>query len=123
MSARMRVILLTLAVAAVAFAVYFGSLDNGFIWDDPIILEQQIMAFKTVGDLFVPPLGIPQFGTFYYRPLVVGSFVVDRWFPGPRPMDLPPGSLNPFHLSVVLCYAVVCMLVFWFGRVLFRNRP
>ncbi len=123
MSQRLRVILLTLALMAAAICVYFGSLDNGFIWDDPIILEQQIMAFKTVGDLFVPPLGIPQFGTYYYRPIVVGSFVVDRWFTGPRPMDLPRGSLNPFHLSVVLSHAVVCALLFWFGRVLFRGQP
>ena len=118
-----RTVLLAALIAASAFLCYLGSLNNGFIWDDPIVHEQQMVAFKTISDAFLPPANIPQYGIFYYRPLVVLSYMVDRAFTGPRPMELPKGAINPFHVSVVLYHVLVTVLVFFLGRLLFRTRP
>src|SRR5262249_47318929 len=123
MTARVRAALMAAAVAASAFLCFATSLDNGFIWDDPIVHEQQMVAFKTIKDAFVPPMDIPQYGIFYYRPLVVLSYMIDRHFTGPRPMELPKGAINPFHLSVVIYHMIVTVLVFFLGRMLFRGKP
>lgn len=114
--------LLVVIVALCAVAAYQGSARNGFIWDDPIVLNQQMVAFKSIGDAFVPPQNIPQFGVFYYRPLGVVSYMFDKAFSGPNPMDREEGSLNPFHVSVVIYHMIVTILVFVFGRLLFSGR-
>jgi tetratricopeptide (TPR) repeat protein len=122
MTPRILTALLAILVAACAVTAYLGSFNNGYIWDDPIVLNQQMVAFRSVGDAFKPPLRIPQFGLYYYRPLVVISYMIDKAFTGPRPMDLPAGSINPFHVSVVLYHTIVTVLVFFFGRALFHAR-
>jgi hypothetical protein len=46
------------AAVAVALIVYLPALSYGFVWDDPLVLEQ-LQAIRTWGDLLVMPPEIP----------------------------------------------------------------
>jgi tetratricopeptide (TPR) repeat protein len=104
-----------LLVGALAFAVYANSLRNGFVWDDPIILSRQLVVFRTVGDVLAPPRDIPQFSPDYYRPLTIGSYLLDRAVGGAEPFA--------YHLSVVLAHAAAAVLVYALARQLLAARP
>src|SRR5262245_59499394 len=105
---------LAIAVAVLAFLVYWGSVDNEFVWDDPIVLGQQLQAFHSMSDVFFPPPRIPQFGGLYYRPMILVSYMTDRALFGTTPFA--------FHFPVVLMHAVNSGLVFLLGRRLFGAR-
>ncbi len=108
-----RVWLALAAIGVGALLVYANSLANGFVWDDPIILNRQLVVFRSIGDVIVPPRGIPQFSPDYYRPLTVASYLLDRALGGGRPFA--------FHLSVVFAHAVAAVLVGLLGRQLFGS--
>lgn len=107
--------LIGLAVAALAALVYVNALANELVWDDPIVLERQLLAFRSVGDLIFPPRNIPQFSPDYYRPLTTLSYLIDRAIGGTGPFM--------FHLSVVLYHVAATYLVFRFGLLLFAATP
>jgi len=90
-------------VGCAALAVYANSLGNGFVWDDPIIVSRQLVVFRSIGDVLVPPRDIPQFSPDYYRPLTIATYLLDRAVGGERPFA--------FHLSVVLTHALASILV------------
>ncbi len=85
------------AVAAVA--LFASAAGYGFIWDDPLVLEQ-LRHVHGARDLLVPPDAIPK---FYYRPLVFLSFLFDRALYGEAPFW--------FHVSVIAWHALVTALV------------
>jgi tetratricopeptide (TPR) repeat protein len=93
-----------------AIVAYLPALQNGFIWDDPLVLEQ-LRAIHGVRDLFVLPPAIPH---LYYRPVIFITYLADRWI----------GSETPywFHVSVIACHALNTLLVFALARRLFP-RP
>lgn len=91
------------AVGAVAVAVYANSLANGFVWDDPIIVERQLAVFRSLGDVLITPRGIPQYSPDYYRPTTTVSYLLDSRLGGDDPLA--------FHASVVLAHALVSILV------------
>jgi Flp pilus assembly protein TadD len=95
--------LVLLFPALVAFLAYANALDNGFVWDDPIILERQLVVFDSPLDVLVTPRGIPQFSPDYYRPVTIASYLLDRWLGDSRPFF--------FHLSVVVTHALCSTLV------------
>jgi tetratricopeptide (TPR) repeat protein len=107
------ILLFLLISAAAAFGVYYNALSHDFIWDDPIIVERQATAFLSVKDVFFPPAGIPEFGTHYYRPLVMLSFIIDKAIWGNSPFG--------FHLTVVLFHVLNTILIFWLARILLRR--
>src|SRR6185369_45216 len=98
-----------LAVAA-AFLFYLPALRNGFVWDDPRVLEK-LRAIHGVGDLLVMP---PQIPRFYYRPLIFVSYLADRALGGEAPIW--------FHLSVIAIHAINCLLVFRLAARMFRGE-
>ena len=100
-----------LAVAAIlaAVAVYLPALRNGFIWDDPLVL-QQLQAIHSLRDLFILPPIIPH---FYFRPLIFLSYLLDR--------ELGGGTPWWFHASVIAMHAVNTALVFALARRLFTG--
>ncbi len=82
------------AVAALAaFALYTPALRNGFVWDDPIVLEQ-LRHFRHAKDFFFQPDVVPK---FYYRPVTFLSFAWDQLLGGHRPFF--------FHLTNLLLHA------------------
>lgn len=100
-----------LAVAAVlaAIATYLPALRNGFIWDDPLVL-QQLQAIHSLRDLFILPPIIPH---FYFRPLIFLSYLLDR--------ELGGGAPWWFHASVITAHALNTALVFALARRLFAG--
>ena len=101
------------AVATLAAAVYANALANGLVWDDPIVLDRQLRAFRTFGDLIITPRNIPQYSPDYYRPLTTLSYLIDRAIGGTSPLM--------FHLSVVVFHVITTYLVFQLGYVLFAG--
>jgi len=102
-------------VAVLAAAVYGNALTNGLVWDDPIVLTRQLLAFHSLRDLVFLPRNIPQFSPDYYRPLTILSYLIDRAIAGASPFM--------FHLSVVLWHVLTTFLVFRLGLRLFRGTP
>jgi tetratricopeptide (TPR) repeat protein len=94
---------------ATALLVYIPALRNGFIWDDPLVL-QQLRAIHGLGDLVVMP---PQIPRYYYRPLIFVSYLIDRSLGGEVPFW--------FHLSVIALHAFNCLLVFRLAMLLFND--
>ena len=108
------VVLPLLLVLAVALATFVRALGNGFVWDDKLILSKQLSAFPTLGHVFFPPANIPQYSPFYYRPMVVLTYLVDRTLGG--------GSPVPFHATPILLHALVsCLALLLFRRLLGPN--
>jgi hypothetical protein len=101
------------AVAVLAALVCANALANGLVWDDPIVLTRQLLAFRSVGDLIFTPRNIPQFSPDYYRPLTTLTYLIDRALGGSSPFV--------FHLSVVLYHVAATYLVFRLGLVLFAS--
>jgi hypothetical protein len=97
-----------LLVLVAATAAYLPALGNGFVWDDPLILENQLPAFRTWADVLVPPRNLPHSGSFYYRPLVFSSYLFDRWAGG--------GSPIAFHATPIILHALasgLLLLLLW----------
>ena len=92
-----------------ALAIYLPALSNGFVWDDPLVL-QQLRAIRSAGDLVVLPPAIPR---YYFRPLIFVSYLFDRAIGGETPYW--------FHASVVGWHALNTLLVFLLGRRLFPS--
>jgi len=95
---------LALAVFVAAVATYARALGNGFVWDDRLILSRQLVAFQSLGRVFFPPANIPQYSPFYYRPVVVLTYLADNALGGGAPL--------PFHLTPILLHAAVASLLF-----------
>ena len=55
-----RVWIAAVLVGLLAVAVFLPSLRNGFLWDDPIVLDRQLPYFSGPADAFFPPAGVPQ---------------------------------------------------------------
>ncbi|MBI1813521.1 MAG: hypothetical protein HYR72_00940 [Deltaproteobacteria bacterium] len=96
-----------IGVTAIAALVYLPALRNGFIWDDPLVLEQ-LRAIHGWRDLVFLPNAIPR---YYFRPLIFLSFLLDRAVGGETPFA--------FHCSVVALHALNTALVWWLGVRLF----
>jgi tetratricopeptide (TPR) repeat protein len=107
------VLALALVLAALALGVYWSATENGFVWDDPIVFDQQINAFHSGRDVLQPPKGIPQFGSHYYRPTIVATYLLDQALFGRDSFG--------YHLSVLLWHALATVLVFLLGLQLCRS--
>jgi protein O-mannosyl-transferase len=103
-----------IGVGILAAAAYANSLANGFVWDDQIILDRQLVAFRSLGDVLLPPAGIPQFSPDYYRPVVIASYLLDRTLGGREPFA--------YHCSLVVAHAAATVLVFMLALCLFGQR-
>jgi tetratricopeptide (TPR) repeat protein len=101
------------AITVFAALLYANALGNGLVWDDPIVLDRQLLAFRGMRDLIFTPRNIPQYSPDYYRPLTTLSYLIDRAVGGTGPFM--------FHLSVVAYHVVATYLVFRLGLVLFRG--
>ena len=100
---------LWIAPAAVALASYWGALRNGFVWDDPLVL-QQLRAITSLKDLLIVP---PQIPHMYYRPVIFASYLIDLSLGGEHPFW--------FHASVIGWHALNSVLVFALARLLFSE--
>ena len=92
-----------LLVVGAAIAAYLPALANGFVWDDPLILDDQLPAFHSCRDVFFPPHALPHAGSFYYRPVVFLTYLADRWLGG--------GSPVMFHATPIVVHALASGLL------------
>ncbi len=103
------------AVALAALLAYANSLGNGFVWDDPIILQRQLVVFDGPSAVLDPPRDIPQFSPDYYRPVVIATYLLDRAIGGEQPLA--------FHASLVLAHALTSVLVWALAAQLLGAAP
>lgn len=102
---------LALLIPMLAAVLVFHSVTRyGFIWDDPLVL-QQIDQIRSLGDLLVPPDVVPK---FYYRPVIFLTFLLDR--------SLGGGQAYWFHVTVVAWHTLVTGLVYLLARQLLGKR-
>lgn len=100
-----------LAVVGIALLLYGGALRNGFVWDDTIIVDKQLAAFRTPLDLIRPPAHVPQFSAFYYRPVVVLTYLVDATVGGGAPWAFHATSMIVHGLTSALVFLLVLRLL------------
>jgi hypothetical protein len=92
------------AVVALAFAVYWGALDAGFVGDDFMILHRVRMV-ESAGEL----LRFFRSEFFeYYRPLGFVLHTIDWWIGG--------ADARQFHLTNLGLHAAAAVLVLLIGR-------
>jgi len=80
---------------------YANTLGHGFVWDDPMLLEQKVRFYRGPLDAWFEPPGLPNMRM--YRPLEMMSLWIDQslwWRNG-----------FGFHLTQVLLHAVNGVLV------------
>jgi tetratricopeptide (TPR) repeat protein len=99
-----------------AIIVYAPAPWGELVWDDATVFTRQIVAFKTVGDVFFPPDGIFQWAENYYRPVVVLSYLLDIKLYG----DAKTVGL---HISNVAYHVVTTFFVWLLARRLFQHLP
>jgi Tfp pilus assembly protein PilF len=109
---------LAVAVFVVAFALYANTLGHEFLWDDrDLIVDNaavQTLDGPTLRAIFLENFwrNVVRTGG-YYRPMVTLSYHVDYRLHG--------ADAGGFHLTNVVCHALVCTLVFLFVYVLFDH--
>jgi tetratricopeptide (TPR) repeat protein len=84
---------------------------GGWILDDRVVLEQQLVRLHGLGDALAPPPDLPQWSPIYYRPVIVASYQLDRavsqWFD-----DSEQTRQRVFHTHNLLVHVIVALLLF-----------
>ncbi|MBI2920351.1 MAG: hypothetical protein HYY18_04630 [Planctomycetes bacterium] len=114
-SAAVQAVLVCLAVAL----TYANALEADFILDDTHVVRDNplLNGPGRLGDLFRTPYGPPEARTGLYRPLLMATFLVDRWLLGPG------ASAAGFHLMNVLWHAAACLALLLLLRMLCGPGP
>ena len=117
-------VLICAALGLAAIAAYSDAVDNEFVGDDPIVFQRQLPYFEGLENIFFPPPGIPQWGS-YYRPLIVVTYLVDEalaegFWPEEERED---ARRITYHASCVAYHALATILVFFFGVFLQHVTP
>ncbi len=93
---------------------YLVAPTAALVWDDQILVTQQLPSFQSFADVLQPPAGIPQWSYPYYRPVVVVSYLLDAWLFG-------PGSAIGPHAMNVLYHVLTTLFVGLLARRLLRG--
>ncbi|HJP39538.1 MAG: hypothetical protein QF483_06130 [Gammaproteobacteria bacterium] len=99
-----------------ALVVYAPAPWGELVWDDPLVFDKQMVAFKSIGDAFFPPDDIFQWSKHYYRPVVILSYMLDISLYG-------NAQTAGLHISNVLYHLAVTFFVLLLARRLFRHLP
>jgi len=99
-----------------AIGVYAPAPWGELVWDDPLVLQKQMLAFRSIGDAFFPPAGIFQWSNDYYRPVVILSYMLDIGLYG-------NAKVAGLHISNVLYHVVTTFFVWSLARRLFAHLP
>lgn len=101
---------LACALAALVFAVYGGSLRNGFVHDDHLLVERNVVVrtLDPVEHLSASFWSRWTNETEYYRPIATWSLALDRSIHGLSPRG--------FHLTNLLLHAGNAILLFLLAR-------
>lgn len=108
-------------IAAITFAVYLNSINNGFVADDTEFVERNISIrkFGNIPDFFLSPKTLASndsdWGTTIYRPLRTASYALDYalyglWSPG-------------YHITNLVLHIIGCVTVFYVILGVFGSPP
>jgi protein O-mannosyl-transferase len=102
-------------VALAAFAVYYNSLSNEFVFDDDSVVlgDQTITSLSNIPKYFTGELGFHKVIGRYYRPIVSATYAVDHALWGLKPFG--------FHLTNILIHVLNCVLLFALLRLIFEG--
>lgn len=112
-SPSLQAVLVCLAVAL----AYANALEGDFVQDDVITVRDNRLLDGSLAALFRAPYPNAEAGTGLYRPLLMATFLVDRWILGPE------ASAAGFHLANVLWHAAACLALLWLLRGLLGPGP
>lgn len=82
------------------------------VWDDQILVEQQLPRFESLRDVFFPPPDITRWSYAYYRPVVTASYLADRWLFGPDAVAGPHAMNLLYHTLATLLVGALALHVF-----------
>ena len=101
---------LILSIAALALAASLTSLHNGFVYDDQAVIatNEHVHSLSGLWQRFSEPYWPADRGTGLYRPLTIVLFALEWAIGGGTPFV--------FHLTNVLLYALLSVLVFLCAR-------
>ena len=104
---------LVLLLLGVVFAVYLNSLGGAFIFDDHVLVENNVLIreLSDIPGMFSKTLFVDDPSSNSYRPLQSVSYAVDYFLWG----DFPAG----FHFGNVIMHLACVLLVFFVARRLF----
>lgn len=122
MNRKALIALIAVMLAVLAGSLYSSAIDNGFIWDDPIVFSRQLPYFDSLKNVFMPPPRIPQFAGRYYRPIIVVTYQIDEWLAETfwDEAEREEARRITYHASVVVYNAIATVLVFFVGLMLHR---
>jgi len=108
-----------LILLLVGFLVYANSLGNGFVWDDEemVVKNASFFQLKNLPQLFSQATfysGGTRLSGWFYRPLVMASFLLTKTIFGLRPWG--------FHLVQIIFHLANGILVFLVFRELFSSE-
>lgn len=97
-------LLIPLLLFALTFAVHSPALISGFVWDDVVFIDMQLRHLESFQDVLIPPADIPEWQGSYYRPVSIGTYLIDKMLYG---TSSPWG----WHLTNLLIHGVVAVLL------------
>jgi Flp pilus assembly protein TadD len=102
-------------ILAAGFASYSNSLNNGFVYDDFVVVSENgwIGKLENLPEIFSRDY-FSRSGEATYRPVVTASYFLDHWLWGKDPMG--------FHLTNVLLHLINGILVFAISSAILRSR-
>ncbi|MBD3380354.1 MAG: tetratricopeptide repeat protein [Candidatus Omnitrophica bacterium] len=109
-------LLVILLFVVTAFALYFGVLDAGFVWDDEFIVVNNPLVRAPLSSFEIFRQDIINSGfntTIYYRPLQILSYAVEYRLAGMQPFV--------FHFSNIILHIINALLVVLVTRRLARD--
>ncbi|MBN1405786.1 MAG: tetratricopeptide repeat protein [Candidatus Omnitrophica bacterium] len=106
------------AIAVLGFAIYANSLSGKFVWDDDILIKDNmyLRQWSKVPEIFTTDWGKGSDSSyFFYRPIVIFTYLVNYKI----------GKLNVvgYHLFNVIFHIVAAFLVYKILVLLFNSKP
>src|SRR3972149_10470003 len=99
-----------LCIISISFLVYLNTFNNGFVWDDMVLIVDNEGLGKWAGfwknftrDFFDTTDDTIEFKYGYYRPIISLSYMIDHTLWGIIPWG--------FHLSNIIFHTISCILV------------
>ncbi|PLX39857.1 MAG: hypothetical protein C0609_12850 [Deltaproteobacteria bacterium] len=102
-------------------AIFFSLplLKAGLVWDDIIFESRQLPYFKKFSDAFFAPAGVESLQNFYFRPVVLLSYMFDQWVASSD--GYIPAAFA--HAANVGYHLVSTLFLYWLALLLFRGTP
>ena len=104
-------------IAIIGFSLYANSLHGEFIWDDDLLIRDNIYLrdIRYVPRFFTENInaGAGQFGSFY-RPVLMLSLMLDY--------AITRLDTFGYHVTTVVWHILAALCVFWFISILFKDR-